>query len=53
MLMVACWEEKVQGVEGGRAKTPSELMLWRLGKERTLLPPFISQVYSAILLVRF
>lgn len=50
--MVACWDEKLQVVEGGRAKTPSELQ--RLGKQRRLLlSPFLSQFYSAILLVRF
>lgn len=48
-----CWDEKLQ-VEGGRAKTLSELMLWGLGKQkRLLLSPFLSQFYSAILLVRF
>lgn len=49
-----CWDEKLQVVEGGRAKTLSELVLWGLGKQRRLfLSPLLSQFYSAILLVRF
>lgn len=51
--MVACWDEKLQVVEGGRAKTPLELILRRLGKQRRLFLSLFSQFYSAILLVRF
>lgn len=44
MQVDACWDEKLQVVEGGKAKTSLKLVLWGLGKQKKcLLSPFLCQ----------